>query len=285
MPIQSVRQYVAAADNGGAWLATWRKAPTQATTAGIWYDLGMATGNPAPNYYAATPLRSKVLARSTDGGFDHGPDAAEQKYLKGFMALGTAGLPITFLLCDYLMYYPFVDMDFTELVQADVLTRHTDGLGVQVMAVQVAAQSGVGNPKFQIVYTNSDGVPDRISEVMSCNASVIPGNIINSHAVAPAGYNHPAGPFIRLQQGDKGVRSIQSTIWQTPDVGLVALVLVKPIEMTVIRDITAPVERACLPDFNKLPKIANDAFLNIICCPNGSIAGAQFHGTIETLFS
>lgn len=285
MPIQSVRQYVAAVDDGGSWIATWRKAPTQVTTAGIWYDLGMATGNPAPNYYAATPLRSKALARSTDGGFDHGPDATEQKYLKSFTALGTAGVPITFLLADYLLYYPFVDMDQTDLIQTDTLPRHTSGLGVQVMAVQVAAQSGVGNPKFQIVYTNSDGAQDRISEVMSCNTSTIPGNIITSHAVAPAGYNHPAGPFIHLQQGDKGVRSIQSIVWQTPDVGLLALVLVKPLEMTVIRDITAPVERASLPDFNKMPPIANDAYLNVICCPSGSIASAQFHGYIETIFT
>lgn len=285
MPIQSVRQYVSAVEVGASWLATWRKAPVQVTTAGIWYDLSMATGNPVPNYYAATPLRSKVLSRSEDGGFDHGPDALEVKYLKSFTALGTAGTPITFLLCDYLLYYPFVEMDNTDLIQVDSLSRSTDGVGVKIMAIQVAAQSGVGNPKFNVIYTNSAGVTGRVSAVVSCNTSTITGNVITSHAVAPTGYNHSASPFIPLQQGDLGVRSIQSIVWQTPDVGLITLVLVKPIEMTVIRDITAPVERSCLPDFNKMPVIPNNAYLNVLCCPSGSISGAQYHGYLETIWS
>jgi hypothetical protein len=49
-------------------------------------------------------------------------------------------------------------------------------------------------------------------------------------------------------------------IWQTPDVGLVALVLCKPLEMTLLREITAPVERNCLADFNKMPEIQDDAY-------------------------
>lgn len=285
MTIQSVRQYIAAEDNGGTWFSTWRKAPTQTTVAGVWYDLGMATGNPPPNYYAATPLKSKILARSTDGGIDHGPDSSSGfKYLKEFCALAASGVPITFLLCDYLLYYPFVDMDQVSLEQVDSLTRYTSGLGVQIMAVQVASQSGVGNPKFQVIYTNNNGVSNRISEVVSCNALTIPGNIINSHAVAPAGYNHSASPFIPLQYGDKGVRSIQSIVWQTTDVGLISLVLVKSIDMTIIRDATAAVERNPMPDFGRLPEIMNDAYLNILCCPSGSVSGAQFHGYIRTIW-
>ena len=283
--IQSVRQYVLAGEDGGSWFATWRKAPTQATTAGLWYDLGMATGNPAPNYYAAAPLRSKALYRSTDGGLDHGPDAGPaQKHLAGFTALATAGTPITFVLCDYLLYYPFVDMDYTDMVQADVLPRYPTGDGVQIMAVQVASQSGAGRPKFQVGYTNSAGVSGRLSELVSCNTSTIPGNLITSHAVAPTGYCHPAGPFIKLQQGDTGVRSIEYVTWQTPDVGLLSLVLVRPIDTTVVRDITAPVERSCLADQNKMPVIKDDAYLNIVCCPSGSISGAGFHGYIQTIW-
>ena len=283
--IQSVRQYIVAEEEGGTWFATWRKSPTQTTVAGIWYDLGMATGNPAPNYYAATPLRSKALSRSQDGGLDHGPDCAPgTKYLKEFCALGTAGVPITFLLCDYLLYYPFVDMDNAEVIQVDALPRYADGVGVQIAAVQVFSQSGAGSPKFQVQYTNSDGVAGRLTDVVSCNTLTIPGNLITSHAVAPAGYNHAASPFLPLQRGDLGVRSIQGVIWQTPDVGLLALVLAVPLEMTLVRDTTAPVERSCLADFNKMPAIRDDAFLNILCCPSGSISGAKFHGFLKSIW-
>jgi hypothetical protein len=283
--IQSVRQYIVAEEEGGTWLATWRKSPTQTTVTGIWYDLGMATGNPAPNYYAATPLRSKALSRSQDGGIDHGPDCAPStKYLKEFGVIATAGTPITFLLCDYLLYYPFVDMNSAEVVQVDALPRYASGLGVQIAAVQAFSQSGVGSPKFQVQYTNSEGVSGRLTDVASCNTLTIPGNLITSHAVAPAGYNHSASPFLPLQRGDLGARSIQGVIWQTPDVGILALVLVVPIEMTLVRDTTAPVERSCLADFNKMPKIEDDAFLNILCCPSGSISGAQFHGYLRTVW-
>jgi hypothetical protein len=285
MTIQSVRQYIVAEEEGGTWFATWRKSPTQTTVTGIWYDLGMATGNPAPNYYAATPLRSKALARSTDGGLDHGGGVApSKKYLKEFGIIGSAGVPITFLLCDYLLYYPFVDMDNTDVVTVEPLSRYADGFGVQIMAIQVFSQSGVGSPKFQVQYTNSDGVAGRLTELVSCNTLTIPGNVITTHAVQPAGYCHSASPFIPLQRGDRGVRSIQSVIWQTPDVGLVALVLVKPLEMTLLREITAPVERNCLADFNKMPEIQDDAYLNLLCCPSGSISGAQFHGYLKTIW-
>jgi hypothetical protein len=120
--------------------------------------------------------------------------------------------------------------------------------------------------------------------LVSCNTLTIPGNVITTHAVQPAGYCHSASPFIPLQRGDRGVRSIQSVIWQTPDVGLVALVLCKPLEMTLLREITAPVERNCLADFNKMPEIQDDAYLNLLCCPSGSIASAQFHGYLKTIW-
>lgn len=280
MTIQSVRQYVVAEDDGGTWFATWRKSPTQTTVAGIWYDLGMATGNPAPNYYAATPLRSKALARSTDGGLDHGGSVSpSKKYLKEFCIIGSAGVPITFLLCDYLLYYPFVDMDNTDVVTVEPLSRYADGFGVQIMAIQVFSQSGVGSPKFQVQYTNSDGTAGRLTELVSCNTLTIPGNVITTHAVQPAGYCHSASPFIPLQRGDRGVRSIQSVIWQTPDVGLVALVLCKPLAVMPVTTVGVACERDFLNQIPSLPRIYDGAALHWLLYAGAAVqTGTSYFG-------
>lgn len=285
LTIQTVRQYVTAEEEGGTWFATWRKAPTQTTVTGVWFDLGLSAGNPSPNFYTATPLTSTALYRSTDGGLDHGPDCApSQKYLKEFGVIATAGAPITFIICDYLLFYSFVDMDNAELINVASLPRYADGVGVKIMAVQLFPQSGVGNPKFRVEYTNSDEVAGRKTNWVSCNTLTIPGNIISSHAVVPTGHCAATSPFLPLQFGDRGIRSIQNIEFATADSGVIALVLVKPLEQTLLQQTTAPVERSSLVDFNKMPKIHDDAFLNIICCPSGSISGAQYHGYLRTLW-
>ena len=50
---------------------TWRKTPSQTTTAGLWFDLALSPGNPAPKYYFdAPPYIAKAICqgclRATD---------------------------------------------------------------------------------------------------------------------------------------------------------------------------------------------------------------------------
>jgi hypothetical protein len=69
------------------------------------------------------------------------------------------------------------------------------------------------------------------------------------------------------------------------DVGLFALVLVKPLAQMSIRGIDAPVEVSYLTDFGQLPVIEDDAYLNFIACPAGSLAATAIHGDITTVWS
>jgi hypothetical protein len=94
-----------------------------------------------------------------------------------------------------------------------------------------------------------------------------------------------AGPFIPLQAGDSGVRSIETCTFLTGDVGLITLVLVKPLASFSIYDITAPSERDMILDGVQLPEIKADAYLNLICYPRGTLSGAQIMGTIETVWN
>lgn len=291
MTVTSVAKLVDAELAGQTQFFTWRKTPTQTTGAGIWFDLSMSPGNPVPNYYAASPGVAIGLAQSTDGGIYHGGAVSPMtKYLKTLMVMSTtaAAVPCSMILCDYLMFYPFVDMSITDpqpLTTNIALPRYPTGKGVQIMAVEVAGQSGIGNPVFQIQYTNSDGVTGRMTKTVACNTQVVNGTIINSQPTMVVGRPASIGPFIPLQDGDKGVQKIESIQFQSSDIGLIALVLVQPIENICVRTIDAPMERTPLMDYTDLPSIADDAYLNLIACPNGSLAAAPYHGYIATLWA
>ena len=265
---------------GNSCTSTWRKTPSQTTTAGVWFDLCMSPGNPVPNYYAAAPNAAIALAQSTDSGIFHGGAApGTTKYLKQFMALTVtaAAVPLPMILCDYLMFYPFLDMSVVGMQPTTTgvsLPRYPTGTGVQMMAVEVAAQSGAGNPQFRVQYTNDKGVTGRISRTVACNTALVNGTIITSAPNTPLS----AGPFIPLQEGDDGIRSIDGINFLTADIGLITLVLVRPLATTTIRGIDAPVERDFAIDFAVMPTIQPDAYLNLLCLPNGSLAGAPIHG-------
>jgi hypothetical protein len=194
-----------------------------------------------------------------------------------------AAVPLPMVMCDYLGYVPFVDQSITDpqTVTGTTITRYTSGAGVQMMMVMVAPQTG-SRASFNITYTNSEGVAGRVTPlVTSNNTALVNGSIVTS-ASALAG---TCGPFIPLQSGDSGVRSIQSIAFTATDVGLCSLVMVKPLANLHLYDITAPSETDLLVDQAIAPAIQDDAYLNFICLPNGSLSGAVITGTIETYWT
>lgn len=268
-----VRQYV------------WRKTPSQASTAGIWFDTSMSPGNPPAQYYIGGILSSTVLARSTDGGLQHGANVTPNtKYLRSVttMTATATALPMPMILCDYLMCYPFIDTSVLEqqdMTNTNSLTRYTDGKGVQVMAVLTNA--GVGGQSFFFTYTNSDGVAGRTSQTVVMNAATAIGSIVTSSVST---VNQSGNPFIGLQDGDTGVRSIQSVTMLGADVGLFALVLVKPLLRTAINETTAPYEKDALLIGGEIPRIYDDAFLGFLVLPRGTLAATALVGDIKVIW-
>lgn len=271
--------------SGQSHYATWRKSPTQATASGYWFDLALSPGNPAPFYYASSPGVAASMSKSANGGLNHGQSVApDKKFLRKMLILGTAAtaLPMNIKVLDYLLYYPFIDesLDAEEQLMDNSVTlpRHTDGKGVQIMAVVVAGHATGLTQSFVCSYTNSDGVSGRVTEPVFLNNQFINGTIITS-ANAIAGC---VGPFLPLQSGDSGVRSIESLTMTGSDVGLMTLVLVKPLAQLSLIGIDAPIEIDYLKDFSGLPEIQDNAYINLICCPVGSLAATALHGEITT---
>ena len=286
MGFQNLKSVVDAENGGQGRLSSWRKAPTQTTGAGVWFDLSMSPGNPVPNYYIGTPNIFVTLRQSTDGGLFHGGNVAPgKKLLRKFTALTptAAATPLPMILCDYLGHYPFIDESVTDeqfLDNTQGITRWIGDKGIQMMPVVVAGQTG--GQTFTVKYTNQDGASGRVTPAHLMTTQGVNGTILGSAGAAV----NSRGPFMTLQSGDTGVTQVESvTFGGTGDIGLMALVLVKPLASFSIRGIDAPCEADYIEDRPSLPVIADDAYLNMICLPSGTLAGAAIHGLIEVCWN
>ena len=284
--IQNVEQLVQAELDGKERRYTWRKTPSQVTTAGLWFDLSMSPGRPVPKYwFDAPPAIAKAISYSSDGGLEHGGGVSpSEKYLRLTTGIATAAtaLPLTMVLCDYLLYYPSIDdsvLDEQVMDNTVTLPRYTDGKGVQVIAVSVAGRTG--GARFYFTYTNSDGVSGRTSQIAYQNNSAALGTLQNNGQNT----NVSANPFLGLQDGDSGVRSIDSVVMLDADVGLMTLILVKPLGTSVIREITAPAEKDYFLESGVIPRIYDDAYLSFLCLPQGTLAATALMGDIKTIWT
>lgn len=282
---RNIRQLAGDQESGNYLYSSWRKTPTQTTGAGVWFDLSMSPGNPAPNYYIGSPNVFVPMKHGTDGGFRHGGNvnaAGKKKHLRKLMALTTVTTPISGLLLDYLGFYGFIDesvLDEQMMDNTAGLTRYADGQGVQMMPVVVAGHTG--GQSFSVKYTNQDGVSGRVSQTVTMSTQVTNGTILHSQVAGGPYVNN--GPFIPLQRGDTGVRLVESvTINGIGDVGLFALVLVKPLATFALFGNNSACEVDYLTDCAAMPEIRDDAYLNLIAMPNSTLAGSSIIGVIET---
>lgn len=229
----NVAAWARAPDLGRYHLTTFRKAvASAATVANDFVDYTYFAGNPPANFYASSPLEAAHVEAIRG---IHVPNVAPaRQFVKSLTVMSAASSATAtsnqnqrMMLCDYLLYYPFVDTDAVgeqqDMVQTVSLPRYTDGKGVMMMAVAQSAASTVGT--FTVSYTNQDGVAGRTSNITYTKAVAGGGTIVSSTTSAASG----SQPFIQLQAGDSGVRSVESVTFSAAGGGLLAIVLVKPL--------------------------------------------------------
>jgi len=281
----NIQSLVDAEIAGQSSFFSFRKTPNVNGGVGIWMDSSLAGGNPSPQYYASSPIVSAVLTRSGEGGLNHGGNVSPlTKVIKKFNILtaGALAFPLNIIVADLLLYYPFIDEgDVTEqtLTNSVSLSRYTDGEGVQIMCVSQAPRTG--GATFTVKYTNQDGVSNRVTEVATMNTSTANGNIIHTSLTTLG----TKGPFLALQVGDSGVRSVQSITMNTGDVGLFAIVLVKPLFNTHITGNDAPVEIDFAKDNAIPPIVQDDAYLTMLFNPQTNIVGSNYYGYLQTVWN
>lgn len=269
-------------DEGRTHSCSFRKVPSQASTAGWWVDLSMAAGNPVPNYYASAPLVASTLG-AFQGIFHGDAKSPASKHLTELnLTTPTAGLVGVYRLLDYLVYYPFVDLDDTDAQVMDntiTLPRYATGAGVRPMLVAVAPTIGGGS--FTFDYVNQDGV-SKTAPVQSFSvASANIASIITSEQATVAG----GRVFLALADGDTGVRSITSWTNIVSNGGLGALVLVKPLAECAVREINTPAEMSWPNMQPGVPRIEDGAYLNLIMNCAATVAAGTLSGRASFAWS
>lgn len=298
---RNVGEYAAADDAGQVWLSGFRKAvASAATTTNAWVDYTYFAGSPPANFYASAPLVAAVVD-ADKGIYCGGNVAPASKHLKNVMlmsaaasATGTTNGRQEVAVCDYLLYYPFIDTDAIGEEQvmdnAVTLPRYATQ-GGRVVAVAQSAASAIG--QFTFSYTNQDGVAGRISQ-NNYTFIVAGGGQVVGASGAGASYN----PFCYLQTGDTAVRSIESVTMSAAGGGLMCLVIVKPLIKTTVsqecrRTTTGNLESygACTELASIIhqagaPRIHDGAVIGLLAAGYaGSLASSILAGTLETVWN
>jgi len=284
---------------GRCWVSQFRKAVASASTiTNGAVDYSYFAGSPPANFYASAPLVSEYV-ESIRGIYVPTVGAGRTQHLNNIKLMSAAfnatsktnGLQLL-MLCDYLMYYPFVD---TDAVGEEQLMENTKTLprypGGQVIAVAQSAASAVG--QFTMTYTNQDGVAGQVSQVNRTSVVSGGGQVVNS-LLSGTSYNS----FVTLQTGDTGVRSIEACTMTGAGGGLMALVIVKPLMLMYFNQesrvtTTGNIESygAC-DEFQSvihkagMPEIKDGAVLNFFASGfGGSLASSTLVGTLETIWN
>ena len=233
---RNITEWVDAYEAGQTFYTVMRKGPQPSGNNDSikWFDWTTQSGYPTANFYASAPL---VAARLDNAIRLPTPSVAPKKqYLKSLSlclqnqqtSVSTYGSNASHILCDYLLYYPFID--FTAVGEEQLMDntvaspRYTDGEGVRMMLISQSAIAGGAGLTATVTYINQDGV-QKTTPAFSLAAVGYTG----LSCVSGLSAGSSPGFFIPLAIGDSGVRSVVSVTTTADAGGIAALVLVKPL--------------------------------------------------------
>jgi hypothetical protein len=292
----SVREWAEAYDEGRHHVQSFRKAVSSAATnAGDIIDYAYFPGSPPVNFYASSPLEAAAVDLRYGIRIPSGEQFVSRLTVasNASSATNTTNQNQNLWLCDYLMYYPFIDSDAIgeqqDMVPSVSLpVRAGTGAGVKVIGISQSACATAGT--FTFSYTNQDGVAGRTSQITNTKTCAGGGVLLPYQDTLTAS----SSVFIGLQQGDTGVRSIESITFTAAGGGLLCLILVKPITMIISgeecrRSTTGTIESWGQGSqiesvvHQMPPKVLDGAVLGFIGQGNnGSLASSILSGVLET---
>jgi hypothetical protein len=189
---------------------------------------------------------------------------------------GSSTVPITLLLVDMLGCYARIDGNTASAITlANTLTlpRYTSGTGVMAYSVVAPATTGANAHNCLMTYTNQANVGSRaLPQTVASTVSAVNSHIYHSGTAA-----NNIGPFLPLQAGDTGIRSVQT--WQQSAANGTAsaftnLVLAKPIMELQLTTQFLLSERDMLNQFPSLPLIQEADATRNACLSWIAYAGA-----------
>jgi hypothetical protein len=282
MGFSTVSAITDAYNAGSCWQGYYYKGTAPFVAPNIWTDLSTTTGIPVYQAYIGTPLQATSAIGTNNSYMFTGPTppAGQQKYLLNWSigGNGSGASGAAFILYDLLLYYPFVDgANITEQFfdNAVTLPRYTSGEGVYPIFISQTPGSS-GAVTCDLNYTNSKGVAARLSKMNVGNGTTI-GRIMNLATTTTSA----STPFIQIQSGDTGVKSIQSVTFSSSVGGFVTVALVRPIAQISLQEQNTLIEKNYIREGFVLPEILNGAALQIMF---NQQSGAGSIGTITSYF-
>ena len=277
---KNFRALRAAQPEGRKFMSIFRKNTSAVSNSLEWADLTRQPGNPAPFYYASTPLVFAPMAQSTHGGIRHGnPVSPAKKHLKALRWWGQANAHMSGLLVDILGYVPFIPEDDPGVEQVIDFTtnakpaRWGDGDNIVAYLEIAAPHSLVANNRAVITYTNSAGVAGRVSNSSPMQVAIPTNGAMRLRSTGADSVSSHLGFFFSLQDNDSGIRSVESfRLDGAGDVGLVTMVFARivadfpplPGGINTVLPIQWNETAFGGPGMPHLPVVEDDAYLSMI---------------------
>jgi hypothetical protein len=303
MGFSSLDDFIQSTTVDGKFLRTdWNKnaLPTTAQTAGLWYDLACAAGNPGSDtaYGTGTNLAFQSLtdASTTSPGIPHGGDVStDTKHIVNASAFSAAAttMPCVFMLVDRLGFYPITTVTTTgnQALNNTVVFptgRHTSGAGLRAYVVcssgSATTAMGAGTPNIQITYTNQAGTAGKTTPTVlpAGTTTAAKGNIVYSGTGAGK-----YGPFLPLAAGDSGIQSVQQfNLSATYTSGILNLVICRPLLTLPMTTIGVAAERDLLNQVPSLPRVYDGANLSWLMYAGAATpVNSAFYGALDFAWS
>jgi len=295
---RNLRAWAGAEDLGQFHITSFRKAVSSAaTTTSAWIDYSYFPGSPVANFYASSPLEAAEL--ETSRGIYVPTVAPATQWLRNLKLMSGASSATSttngrqqIVLADILLYYPFIDTDAVgeqqDMVNTATIPRYTSG---RVIAVGQSASSTLG--RFTFSYTNQDGVAGRTSQNHFTFVVAGGGQVVASSVQSAASYH----PYLALQAGDSGVKSIESVTFTAGGGGLMALVIVQPLLECFVTQESRRTTSGNLETYgacnefasvihHRPRQIKDGAVINLFAAGHaGSLASSILAGVLETTWN
>ena len=196
----------------------------------------------------------------------------------------TTSAPAVMMLVDQVAMFTVSSVTTTgaqSFTGTQTLPRYATGAGLQAFIVPSVVM-GVGTPTIQLGYTNAAGVSGRLTPASPslpiANTTSPVGSIIYSGTGAGK-----YGPFMPLQAGDTGIRSIESiNLSATMTSGSLVVILAKPIFTLPLTTVGVASERDLVNQLPSMPRIFDGANLQwLMYAGAGTPINTAYYGSID----
>lgn len=257
------------------------------------YITALGTGTGANNggtytvNISQTVTSQTITGTASPNGLYHGgavsPSVKNVLNASVFSAAATTA-PAVFMLIDVLATYAIASVTTTgaqTLTGQAAWPRYADGAGVQAFIVPSVVM-GAGTPTYTLGYTNPASVASRLTPAAPALPTSTASAIVGSVPYSGTGAGK-MGPFLPLQAGDTGIKSVQTiSLSATHTSGCLNLVICKPLLAIPITTVGVAGERDLVNQLPSMPRIYDGANLQWLMYAGAATpANSAIYGSLD----